>query len=36
MELLDTKIVLVTISLTIGFFYITSNNNIIVRKDKIK
>jgi len=34
MELLDTKIVLVTISLTIGFFYITSHNNIIVRKDK--
>jgi len=34
MELLDTRIVLVTIALTIGFFYITSDNNIILRKDK--
>lgn len=34
MELIDTKIVLITIALTIGFFYITSDNNIILRKDK--
>jgi len=34
MELLDTKIVLVTLSLTIALYYITSENNIILRKDR--
>ena len=34
MELLDTRIVLVTLSLTIAFCYITSENNIILRKDR--
>jgi len=34
MDLLDTRIVLITIALTIGFFYITTENNIILRKDK--
>ena len=34
MDLLDTRIVLITIALTIGFFYITTENNIILRKDR--
>ena len=34
MKLIDTRVVLVTIALTIGFFYVTSDNNIILRKDK--
>ena len=34
MELLDTRILLVTLSLTIAFYYITSENNIILRKDR--
>ena len=36
MKYLDEKVVLVAIALTIGFFYITSDNNIILRKDKKK
>ena len=34
MDFIDTKTVLVTIALTIGFYYITSDDNIILRKDK--
>ena len=34
MKYLDEKVVLITIALTIGFFYITSDKNIILKKDK--